>query len=147
MEKRPLTIVTVLLIVFAGLSTIFAIANKLPYEFGGTGDPNTVVADSITHGTAMSPPITVLILLVILAILTLRRGWLGIVGILGAMLLAILFLVAGLAEPIIWRTLQVRTFGVFEFLILALSVAGFTLSLCMLIFGYTELLKRRQLQR
>ena len=115
------------LLIYSMISTVFAILNKLPYEFGGTGSPDTVAADSLTHGTAISPPITVLILLAVLAILTSRRGWIGTVAIIGVILLAILFLVAGLGEPIIWRTLQARTFGMFEFAVLGLSCGFHTI--------------------
>ena len=147
MWKRPLITIIMFLLIYSMISTVFAILNKLPYEFGGTGSPDTVAADSLTHGTAISPPITVLILLAVLAILTSRRGWIGTVAIIGVILLAILFLVAGLGEPIIWRTLQARTFGMFEFAVLGLSLVGFILSLCTLIFGYRELIERRRAQR
>jgi hypothetical protein len=88
-------------------------------------------------------------MLVVLAALTaleLRRGWFGILGIIGVTLLMILFLIAGLAEPIVWRILRAGTFGILEFAVLGLSVAGIILSLCILFFSAKELIQRRQVQ-
>jgi len=86
MSTRPLVTVVVLFLIATAFSTIFAILNKLPYEFGGTGNPETVAVDSISHGTAISPPLTALVIFAALTALPFRRGWLGIVGLVGDML-------------------------------------------------------------
>ena len=146
MWKRPLFTISILLLIYSAISTVIAILNKLPYEFGGTGNPNTVAADSLTHGTTISPPLIALVILAVFTTLTLRRGWLGVVGVVGVTLFALLFLIAGLGEPIIWRTLRAGRFGIVEIVLLALTGAGFMLSLWMLFFSARELINRRQAQ-
>jgi len=144
MSTRPLVTVVVLFLIATAFSTIFAILNKLPYEFGGTGNPETVAVDSISHGTAISPPLTALVIFAALTALTFRRGWLGIVGLVGDMLLTVLFLVAGLAEPIIRRTLQAPSLGVAGVATIGLSAVNIVLLLLLLFFGVKELRTRRQ---
>jgi len=144
MSTRPLVTVVVLFLIATAFSTIFAILNKLPYEFGGTGNPETVAVDSISHGTAISPPLTALVIFAALTALTFRRGWLGIVGLVGDMLLTVLFLVAGLAEPIIRRTLQAPSLGVAGVATIGLSAVNIVLLLLLLFFGVKELRARRQ---
>ena len=121
MSTRPLVTVVVLILIAATFSTIFAILNKLPYEFGGTGNPETVAVDSISHGTAISPPLTALAIFVALTALSLRRNWLGVVGLVGNLLLAILFIVAGFGEPIIRRILQAPSFNLVGAVTIGLS--------------------------
>ncbi len=144
MNKQPLVTVVVLFLIAAALSTIFAIVNKLPYEFGGTGNPETVAVDSINHGTAISPPLTTLVIFAVLTALTLRQNWLGVVGLVGNLLLAILFLVAGLAEPILRRTLQAPSMSLVGVVTIGLSALNFFLLLMILIYDVKGLMARRR---
>jgi len=144
MWSKRLRLVVLLVLGVMGVSTVFAIINKLPYEVGGTGDPNTVAADFITRGTAISPPLFILLVLLLCAGLTLRRGWVGTVGVVGIILLGILALVAGLQEPIVWRTLQAPVFGVFEIGILVLESLSLLLALAMIVFGVLTLIERNR---
>ena len=143
MQTKRLVLVAVLNLILQFIGAAISIAKKLPYEFGGTGDPNNVAQDFLRGGgTALSAPLIPLLVLVVLVILAFRRdGW-GILAVGGITLLALLFAVAGSQEPILWRTLRSSPFGVFEAVVVALGVAGILLSLLMLLFGVRELLER-----
>jgi hypothetical protein len=60
----------------------------------------------------------------------------------GIILCSLLFVVTGVQEPILWRTLQSSSFGAYEIIVVALGAAGNLLSLLMLLFGIQELLAR-----
>ena len=144
MNTRPFVTVVILFLVAAALSTIFAILNKLPYEVDGTGNPETVAVDSISHGTAISPPLSVLVIFAVLTALALRPNWLGLVGLVGNLLLAVLFLVAGLAEPILRRTLQAPSMSLVGIVTIGLSALNFFLVLMILIHDVKGLIARRR---
>jgi hypothetical protein len=144
MWSKRLRLVVLLVLGVMGISTMFAIINKLPYEVGGTGDPNTVAADFITRGTAISPPLFILLVLLLFAALTLRRGWVGTVGVMGIILLGVVAVVAGLQEPIVWRTLQASAFGVFEIGIIVLESLSLVLALTMIVCGVLALIERNR---
>jgi len=144
MWSKRLRLVALFLLGVMVVSTIVAIINKLPYEVGGTGDPNTVAADFITRGTAISPPLLILLVLLLCAGLTLRRDWIATVGVVGIILIGVLALVAGLQEPIVWRTLQAPAFGLFEIGILVLESLSLLLALAMIVFGVLTLIERNR---
>lgn len=51
----------------------YCIVHKLPYEFGGIGDPNNVAQDFVRGGgTALSAP---LVPLLVLAVFIIRERW------------------------------------------------------------------------
>lgn len=102
----------------------------------------TVAVDSISHGTAISPPLTTLVIFVALTALSLRLIWLGVVGLVGNLLLGILFLVAGLGEPIIRRILQAPSFGLVGAVTIGLSAITFFLLLIILIYDMKGLIAR-----
>jgi hypothetical protein len=143
MQTKRLVWVASLNLVLQFIGAATSIAKKLPYEFGGIGDPNTVAQDFVRGGgTALSAPLIPLLVLVALLVLAFRRdGW-GMLAVGGITLLAILFTVAGSQEPIVWRTLRSSPFGVFEGIVVALGAVGLLLSLLMLLFGILELLER-----
>lgn len=75
------------LLVLAVVGTAIGIAARLPYQFGGIGEPSRVGEDFVTRGTAVSPPVVALVILAIAIVIAMQRG---LVGRLGSALLAIL---------------------------------------------------------
>ena len=143
MQIKRLVMVAVLNLILQFIGAFISIAWKLPYEFGGRGDPNNVAQDFLHGGgTALSAPLIPLLILSVFLMLASRRDWWGMLAIGGIVLSSMLFIVAGLQEPILWRTLRSSSFGAIEMIVIALGVAGNLLSLLMLLFGIQELLAR-----
>ncbi len=141
MQRKRLVTVAVLNLILQFIGAFLSIAKKLPYEFGGTGDPNHVAQDFVHGGgTALSAPLIPLLILAVFLIITFRRDRWGTIAIGGIILLSILFAVAGSQEPILWRTLQSSPFGAFETLVVGLGITGILLSLFMVVFSVQGLL-------
>ncbi len=84
-----------------------AITQKVPYQFGGQGDPNNVLRDFVQgSGTAMWPPLGALAILALAALLVTRRGWLGNIGVIVLVLLGFLFMAGALGEPLTFNSLD-----------------------------------------
>ncbi|MBI1880634.1 MAG: hypothetical protein HYR94_20860 [Chloroflexi bacterium] len=148
MPSKRLILIAVLNLILQSIGAAIAIAQKLPYEFGGTGDPNNVAQDFVRGGgTALSAPLVPLLVLVVFIVLSLRQDWWGTLAVGGITLLAMLFTVAGWREPILLRTLQSSTLGLFEAIIIVLGLVGILDSLLMLLFGCWELVQRIKAQR
>jgi len=90
---------------FTLVATVVGIAQRLPYQFGGTGDPDSVAADAFLHGTGVSAPLVFVMVIIVLAWVAGRRGWIGIAGAAVVALLGMVGIVAGLMEPAL-RTLD-----------------------------------------
>jgi hypothetical protein len=143
MKSNRLVYAAVLSLVLQGVGAAFAIAHRLPYEFGGLGDPNNVATDFIGGGgTALSAPLIPLLIFAGLIRLSLRRDRWGTLAVLAMVPVSALFTVAGSQEPILWRTLQSGIFGLFEIVIVALGVAGLVLAPIMLVLAVMELIER-----
>lgn len=142
-KTKRLIVVAALNLFLQFIGAAISIARKLPYEFGGTGDPNNVAQDFVRGGgTALSSPLIPLLVLAVFVVLASRQdGW-GILAVSGITFFAILFTIAGLQEPILWRTLRSSPLGVFQAVVIALGVAGNLVSLLMLLFGVLELWER-----
>ena len=93
---------------FALVATVVAIAQRLPYQFGGTGDPDSVAADAFLHGTGVSAPLIFVLVIIVLAWVAGRRGWIGIGAAAVVALLGIVGIFAGLMEPAL-RTMDPLT--------------------------------------
>jgi hypothetical protein len=90
---------------FTLLATIVGIARRLPYQFGGTGDPDSVAADAVLRGTGVSAPLVFVVVIIVLAWVAGQRGWIGIAAAAGVALLGMVGIIAGLMEPAL-RTLD-----------------------------------------
>ena len=91
--------------VFTLVATGVAIARRLPYQFGGAGDPDTVAADAFLHGTGISAPLIFVVVIIVLAWIAGRSGWIGIAAAALVALLGMVGIIAGLMEPAL-RTLD-----------------------------------------
>jgi hypothetical protein len=90
---------------FTLLATGVGIAQRLPYQFGGSGDPDSVAADAFLRGTGVSAPLVFVVAIIVLAWIAGRRGWIGIAAAVVVALLAMVGIIAGLMEPAL-RTLD-----------------------------------------
>jgi hypothetical protein len=90
---------------FTLLATGVGVAQRLPYQFGGRGDPDSVAADAFLHGTGVSAPLVFVVVIIVLAWVAGRRGWIGIAAAAVVALLGMVGIIAGLMEPAL-RTLD-----------------------------------------
>jgi hypothetical protein len=90
---------------FTVVATGVGIARRLPYQFGGTGDPDSVAADAFLHGTGVSAPLVFVVVIIVLAWVAGRRGWVGVGAAAIVALLGVVGITAGLMEPAL-RTLD-----------------------------------------
>lgn len=88
------------LLLLALIGTGIGIAARLPYQFGGQGDPERIMDDFVSKGTAVSPPLFALLALIAGALLASRAGALGRIGSGVLALLAIVFFIATIGELI-----------------------------------------------
>jgi hypothetical protein len=124
-------------LVLSTVGAVVAIADRLPAEFGGPGDPNNVAGEFLSRGTALSPPLVPMVLQVVFTVLaTARRRWWGTLGVAGLTLLGLLYLIGGLGEGF-WPD----RFNLFEKL---LQFLGLVSALLMLGLGLLALLPRRR---
>ena len=84
---------------FTLVATGVGIARRLPYQFGGTGSPDSVAADAFLKGTGISAPIVFVVVIIVLAYVAGRRGWVGIGAAAIVALLGVVGIIAGLMEP------------------------------------------------
>lgn len=126
----PLTLFRVLVVVLIALSvalTLIAIAEGVPYRFGGSGEAENVGRDALLHGSGISAPIVFLIAFALLLTLSWLPGrWRAIPIFLSALAGAI-GIVAGVAEIALGSgpfAYDIGLIGVVLWLASILSAAG-----------------------
>ena len=101
---KRLLFVSILYLISAGIGTALAVQDNLPAEFGGFLHGKDVLSDFILGtGTALSPPLIMLIVQILFMVFLTRNGALGRLGAGGLMVLAVLYTFGQLGEPILWR--------------------------------------------
>ena len=115
------------------VATAWAVVYRLPSQFGGRGAPDQVFRDFWSHGTALSAPAPILLVVGILSLLTRRRGRAGTIATPILMLLMAVALITGVLEPAVRQALR----GSFPLLertgILLLTAVGLTLALLVMV--------------
>ena len=134
-----LFLASLLYISVASIATIVAVVRNLPQDLFGFATGNSAAQEFITLGTAISPPLSVLILQLLLTFLMTSRRWWGTVGVAALGLLGILYLVAGAGEPIVGQVFAPDTF---DFWLALLVVLSFALAASMVILAVMELVRR-----
>ncbi len=138
---RRLVFASVSLLLVAVIGTVISIVYRLPYEFGGQGDPDNVLRDFIVGGgTALSPPMPPMILAVVFTILAPSRRWWGTIGVFGLCVFGSQYIIGESQEPIVWRSLRSSDFGPLEAVVATLGVLGILLGALVLMFGVMELI-------
>ncbi len=123
--RRGLLAVAILLWIETWIGTAVAVHKKLPYGLGGHGRPDNVWGDFVGGGgTALSPPLAIVLLFAILILLATRRRWPGVAGMVGLTLLAILSTATILGEPLARRVLTPAHAAFPETVLVVISLIG-----------------------
>lgn len=123
--RRRLLVVAVILWVEMWIGTAVAVDKRLPYGLGGQGDPARVWQDFVRGGgTALSPPLFIVLLFGVLTVLAAWRGRAGLVGVAGLTLLAGLAVGTILGEPLVRRVLTPADAAFPETLLALASLVG-----------------------
>jgi hypothetical protein len=142
---KLLRISTILYMVTALLAGLVAVTWNLPAEFAGshTGLP---VTQSFLYGigTALSPPLSMLIIQFVLLLLTARKDRWGSFAILGLALIGLMTFIGALGEPINRIIFNPVTFDPTK---VALMAGMILLPLAILILGILEWSRRQQKKR
>jgi hypothetical protein len=137
-----LVLVAALLWVEVWIGTAVATRKGLPFGFGGEGNPDDVWGDFVQGGgTSLSPPLVIVVLFGSLILLATRSGWPGRLGAVGLTLLAVLFLVTILGEPMARHVLRPSDMTFPESLLVAISLVGSGL---MLVLGVGTVMNVRR---
>lgn len=139
--RQRLVAAGLLYLAVAAVGAFVAVTQKLPYHFGGDGDPNNVWGDFVHgSGTAMSPPLGVLALFVVAMAVATRRNWLGRVGIALMVLFGLAFLVGGLGEPLTFDSMNPSNPDPWKAMVqwLGILMSGFVI-----VFGVLSMFERR----
>jgi hypothetical protein len=139
--KRLITS-AVLYMVLASVGAVIAIMENRPAAAGGFSTGLPVLQDFLYgNGTAMSPPLYMLIALAIFTILAPRHDRWGVVGVGGLTMAGLLFCIGALVEPILFEIFNPLTFDLFRATIEAgLIIVPFL----MMVFGIREWAGRRR---
>ncbi len=121
-----------LLYLISGIAgTMLSIRDHLPAQFGGIISGDNVFLDFLTWmGTALSPPLALLLAQVVLTVFVFRPGRVK-VGIVGLTILGAMYTLGQLGEPILGQALSRATFG----WVPVILVANILFSVLMLVFG------------
>ncbi len=129
-SMRALRIGVPVIVVVIAAEAVLSIVASWPYQFGGHGDPHQVLADFASHGTALAPPLFLLVPLVIVALgLQLSLGWRVAAAILLVPVAAIMTVGAAgeafaAATPDVPRAVQIVGGGVDAILSLAMLITA-----------------------
>jgi hypothetical protein len=88
------------------LAAVWAVAFRLPYEFGGHGASDRILRDLWTRGTALSAPIVFLAVFPVALVFARQHGPRGILGTAAILALSLVALIAGAKEPAVWEALD-----------------------------------------
>ena len=97
---RRLVSFAVLIFVVWVVGTVVSVVAGWPAQFGGPGNPNNVAGEFLSRGTALSPPLSVMVALVVFVFLARSRRWWGTLGVVGLCLLAVATFVGAMGEAL-----------------------------------------------
>jgi hypothetical protein len=111
------------IIVLSLMGATVAVAERLPYGFGGHGHADNVLGDFISGGgTALSPPLPTLIIVAALAALSRRTGSPGRFAKLALIPVAAAFVIAIVGEPLTQHALSPAHFEPFKATLIILAL-------------------------
>lgn len=143
--RSGLLAVASLLWIETWIGTGVAVHKGLAYGLGGHGHPNNVWGDFVSGGgTALSPPLVIVLLFALLIALTTRRGWPGVLGVVGLTLLALLSLVTILGEPLARRVLTPAHTAFPETVLVVLSLLGAVLMFALSVGNLVRMSRTRR---
>jgi hypothetical protein len=93
------------------IGAVISIQQRMPYEFGGHGDPSRVASDFIGGGgTAVAPPLSIMVILAVLGAFAALRGKWATIPLALICVLAIIGGIGFLGEPHTWRVVRPSSF-------------------------------------
>ena len=139
---KGLVLFSFLTLASASVGALFAIMTNLPARFGSLLTGDHVLQDFLTlNGTALSPDLAMLVGQLLLTLCTLRRGRVGMVGVIGLTIYGACVICGQLGEPIIESAFSPATFNGAQ---ASLLVANIIFPLLMVVFGAREWRSRRR---
>ena len=140
-NRKRLTISSVFYTIFAMIGAGVAIAENRPSDPGGWSTGLPALHDFLYgNGTALSPPLSMIVVVVIFTLLAPQNNRWGKVGVGGLTICGLLFAIGMLIEPIVPEVFSPTTFDLTK----AILVAGLIiLPLTMMLFGAYEWRERR----
>lgn len=115
------------------LGTVVSLAQNLAAGLGSVPNSQSVLQDFLGFkGTALSAPLSFMLIELVLVLLALQHGWLGKVGIGGLTFLGLFFTLAQVGEPIVLRQFQPGGFDLTQSVILLVNIVS---AAAMLVLG------------
>ncbi len=123
MNLRRLILASILYLVSAGAGTAMAIRQDLPADFAGIVRGENVTRDFLTwKGTALSPPLVMLLAQVLLTVYAVRGERMKTSGVAGLAVLGVLYTLGMLGERILLRVFKPATFDPVRAIVVAANV-------------------------
>ena len=139
---RRLSTSVIFYIIFALVGAGVAIRENRPSDPGGWSTGLPALQDFLYgNGTAMSPPLYMIIAVAVFTLLAHRRDRWDKVGVGGLTICGLLFSIGALVEPILFEIFNPKQFDLFK----AVIEAGLIiLPLVIMVFGFREWSRRRR---
>jgi hypothetical protein len=133
---KRLSASSILYIIFALVGAGVAIRENRPSDPGGWSTGLPALQDFLYgNGTAMSPPLYMIIAVAVLTLLALRRDRWGKVGVGGLTICGLLFSIGALVEPILFEIFKPEQFDFFKAVI---EIGMIIIPLVMMVLGVRE---------
>ena len=115
------------------LGAVISLQQNLAADWGSSLNGQNVVQDFIgLKGTALSAPLSFLLIQLVITVLALKPGRLGRFGIGGLTFIGLFYTLAQMGEPILVRQFQAGGFDLMHFLALILNIGS---AIAMLVLG------------
>jgi hypothetical protein len=128
-------LVTASLVNLAGnsLGAVISLGQNLAADWGGTLNGQDVLRDFLGFkGTALSAPLSFMLIQLVIILLALRPGRVGKVGVGGLTFIGLFYTLAQVGEPIVLRQFHPGGFDLLQFLVLMLNIIS---AIAMLVMG------------
>ena len=124
---------SILNLVGNSLGALISLGQNLAADWGGSLNGQDVLRDFLGFkGTALSAPLSFMLIQLVITLLALRPERLGKAGVGGLTFIGLFYTLAQLGEPIVMRQFHPGGFDLTQFIILLVNIAS---ALAMLIFG------------
>ncbi len=115
------------------LGAVISLGQNLAADWGGSLNGQDVLRDFLgLKGTALSAPLSFMLIQLVIILLVLRPGRLGKVGVGGLTFIALFYALAQIGEPIVLRQFRPGGFDLVQSLVLLLNIAS---AIAMLVLG------------
>ena len=115
------------------LGAVISLGQNLAADWGGTLNGQDVLRDFLGFkGTALSAPLSFMLIQLVIILLALRPGRLGKVGVAGLIFIGLFYTLAQVGEPIVLRLFDSGGFDLLQFLVLMLNIIS---AIAMLVMG------------